>query len=162
VTPNESLERTRGRHGAKLIHRRARRSAQPLEYTVKFSQALVRAEMRSLAALFGVSLTLAVGYALLVRMSAGNYMASTSAVALTFLLSFLIGLIPVAIYGAPIYAWLQHKQFLTWPRVILLGALPGAVAVPFAWSFGATALACGVAVSCLTHGLSKGDGVGAV
>ncbi len=129
---------------------------------MKFSQVLVRAEMRSLAALFGVSLALAVGYALLVRMSAGNYMGPTSAAALTFQFSFLIGLVPVAIYGAPIYAWMQHKQFLTWPRVILLGALPGAVAVPFAWSFGATALACGVAVSCLTHGLSKRDGVGAL
>ena len=124
---------------------------------MKFSQALLRTEMRSLAALFGVSLAVAVGYAFLVWVNSGSYMGPTSAGALAFQFTFLFGLIPVAIYGAPLYAWMQHRGLLTWPRVVALGAVPGVVSVPFSWSFGATALACGVAVSCLTHGLAKQD-----
>jgi hypothetical protein len=124
---------------------------------VKFSQALLRTEMRSLVALFGVSLAAAAIYAFFVWMNAGSYMGPASAGVLTFQFTFLLGLVPVAIYGAPLYAWMQHRGLLTWPRIVALGALPGAVSVPFGWSLGATALTCGVAVSCLTHGLARLD-----
>jgi hypothetical protein len=124
---------------------------------VRFSQALLRTEMRSLASLFGVSLAVAVGYALLVWANSGSYTGPTSAGVLAFQFTFLFGLIPVAIYGAPLYAWMQHRGLLTWPKVVILGAVPGAVSVPFSWSFGVTALACGVAIACLTHGLAKQD-----
>jgi hypothetical protein len=115
--------------------------------------------MRSLAALLGVSLAVAIGYAVVVWVNPGSYMGLASATALTFQFTFLIGLVPVAIYGAPLYAWMQHRGILTWPKVVGLGALPGAVAIPFGWSFGVTALVCGVAVSCLTHSLAKQDAV---
>jgi hypothetical protein len=113
--------------------------------------------MRALAALTGVSLALAIGYPFIVWVKSVNPIGLGTAAALTFQAAFLVGLIPVAIYGAPLYTWLQRKQLLTWPRVVILGALPGAALVPFEWSFGAVAVPCGVAVSCLTHGLAKGD-----
>ena len=112
--------------------------------------------MRSLAALLGVSIVVATGYALFVWAGSG-YMGPANAALLSFQFTFLLGLAPVVIYGAPLYAWLQRNSLLTLPRVAALGALPGAIAVPFSVSLGATALACGVAVSCITHRLSKDD-----
>jgi hypothetical protein len=129
---------------------------------VKFSQVLLRTEMRSLAALLGVSLITALGYAFFVWTGSGSYMGPTSAGVLAFQFTFLIGFVPVAIYGAPLYAWLQHRRLLTWPRVIALGAFPGAISAPFAASFGTTVLACGVVVACLTHHQSKRDVAGAL
>jgi hypothetical protein len=110
---------------------------------------LIRAEIRALAALAAVSLALAIGYALSGSASAG---------AVTFQVAFVIGLAPVVIYGAPTYAWMQQRRALTWPRVVLLGALPGILSLPFALTLGLVALAAGVAVSCVTHRLSKRDG----
>jgi hypothetical protein len=118
--------------------------------------------MRALAALVGVSLALAAGYAFMVWAKSVSPIGLGSAAALTFQVAFLVGLIPVAIYGAPLYTWLQRKHLLTWPRVVILGALPGVVLVPFEWSFGAVAVPCGVAVSSLTHGFAKKDSAGAL
>ena len=115
--------------------------------------------MRSLAALFGVALVMAVGCAIVAWANFGSYMGSAGLGAMIFQLTFLLGLVPVAIYGAPLYTWMKRSGILTWPRVVALGALPGAVTVPFVWSYGATALVCGVAVSCLTHVLAKQDAV---
>ena len=107
---------------------------------------LIRAEIRALLALAAVSLVIAVGYAL---------SASAWTGVATFQVAFLIGLAPVMIYGAPTYAWMQQRRVLTWPRVVFLGALPGILSLPFALTFGLVALASGVAVSCVTHVLSK-------
>ena len=104
-------------------------------------------------------MVMAVGCAIVAWANFGNFMASFSLGAVIFQLTYLFGLVPVAIYGAPLYTWMKRSDSLTWPRVVALGTLPGAVTVPFVWSYGATALVCGVAVSCLTHVLAKQDAV---
>jgi hypothetical protein len=124
---------------------------------VTYSQALLRTEMRALAALSGVALAVALGYALISLALPGGYPSPFTLAALTFQFAFVCGLIPVAIYGAPIYTWMQRRRILSWPRVMALGALPGAAAVPFGWTFGAIALASGMSVSCLTHCLARND-----
>lgn len=116
---------------------------------MRFPPTLIPAEIRALVALAAVSLAMAVGYALSGSVSQGL---------VTFQVAFMIGLAPVVIYGAPIYAWMQRGRALTWPRVVLLGALPGTLLLPFSSTFGLVALAAGVAVSCATHRLSRRDG----
>lgn len=123
---------------------------------MSYVQAMLRVEMRALLALFTVSMVAAVGYAFALMFGSSAY-PPLSIGLLTLQFTFIIGLVPVAAVGAPIYTWMQLKRRATWPLVVALGALPGAVALPFAWSFGATALACGVAVSCLTHILARRD-----
>jgi hypothetical protein len=110
--------------------------------TMHYSKTLLRAEMWALAALAAVSLTLGVGYALADSIGTGI---------VTFQVAFVIGLAPVAMYGAPLYTWLHRQRLLTWPRVVAVGAVPGILSSPFSWTFGLVALAVGVAVACVLH-----------
>jgi hypothetical protein len=83
----------------------------------------------------------------------------------TFLLTMLIGLLPVLAYGAPIYALLQWKRIAFWPLALFIGGLPGFCAFAFGqlsdpdarilillsdWLFG-----CGIVISGTTHALNE-------
>ncbi len=85
---------------------------------------------------------------------------------LMFAAFYLFGLVPVAIYGAPAYALLEHHRRANWPYVIALGLVPA----PFIAMFGVMqpvpdtpgnirfALAfsmCGLVVASLTHLLCR-------
>lgn len=129
---------------------------------MRFWQALLRAEMRALAALVGVCGVFATGFSLTSLVTSGNHSSSPWEGLLAFQIAFIFGLVPAAIFGAPIYTWLQRKDALTWPRVIVLGAVPGLVSLPWGWTFGATVVLYGVAVSCMTHYLARGDADGAL
>lgn len=113
--------------------------------------------MRALASLLACSLLAAAFYTITTLVRPGGYAGPIPTGLLAFQFTFILGLVPVVLYGAPLYMWLQVKGRLSWPVVISLGAIPGTIALPFGWSFGVVAIGIGVAVSCLTHYLVKND-----
>lgn len=74
-----------------------------------------------------------------------------------------IGILPVLIYGAPLYALAEAKRRATWPMVILIGALPGAAFITLGWVvndasvgiIGTVALPSGLIVASCTHVICK-------
>jgi len=73
-----------------------------------------------------------------------------------FLYSITIGLLPVILYGAPLYAAAKFFQFLSWKLVITIGLLPGLVIYFFGeHELGLWFIALGVGVSILTHLFSE-------
>jgi hypothetical protein len=77
-----------------------------------------------------------------------------------FLYTIFFGVLPVILYGAPLYAFLRYKNMATWLSVVLAGVAPGIVM----YSIGARDLKSdltgwfiigGVVVSCVVHLLSS-------
>ena len=66
-------------------------------------------------------------------------------------LFFAVGFLPVLLYGAPAYTWLNQNGRARWWSALLVGMLPGVVILPLEPSIGAYALAAGGTVSLLTH-----------
>jgi hypothetical protein len=62
-----------------------------------------------------------------------------------------LGVLPVLIYGAPLYAFADAKRRATWPIVISIGALPGVVLFGLGALFDAMTLL--VAIVALPSGL---------
>lgn len=121
-----------------------------------YLQTLYRVETRAIASLFACALIVAVLFALedLSRTSGSGTAFPIAGVA--FQVTFLLGLVPVTVIGAPLYAWLQTTNRLSWKWVAALGIAPGAALVPFGASLGATAIACGIGVAVVTHYLARG------
>ncbi|MBS7458670.1 hypothetical protein [Coralloluteibacterium stylophorae] len=62
------------------------------------------------------------------------------------------GAIPALAVAAPIYAWLLHRRWASWPRVVALGIWPAAPLLAWSPQVAMTGLACGMFVACATHG----------
>jgi len=73
---------------------------------------------------------------------------------ITFVGTLLMGFLPVALLGAPLYVLLSHRRRPAWPTVLLLGTLPG-LAIVLDVELGIVSLICGIAIACLTHVLCK-------
>jgi hypothetical protein len=136
-------------------------------------QRLARVEMRGQLAL--LLLALVVSLTLFVAILAGfdGYWSMTLVdvrnIGLIFALTYLIGLAPVAIYGAPIYALIAQRWGAGWAAAGIIGAAPGfilllasalvsnhdIVALLLLW--GVIALLAGTAVAATTHALVRGD-----
>jgi len=69
-----------------------------------------------------------------------------------------LGILPVLIYGAPLYSFADAKRRATWPVVISIGTLPGVVLLGLGALFhsvillvGAVVLPSGLLVASCTH-----------
>ena len=80
--------------------------------------------------------------------------APLDAARLVFSYAGIIGLVAVVFYGAPAYAFLRHRLRASWAAVVVIGAAPGFVALPFD-SIGVWLIVGGVVVACLTHVLAR-------
>lgn len=129
-----------------------------------FWQMLWRVELRALVALLICAFLMAL-YGLVDSLRAS---AAGSAVVLTpldaawslFLYTLVFGLLPAAIYGAPVYTLLRHNGLASWLTVVLIGAAPSVVMFligerDLKSDMTGWFLICGVAVACLTHALSS-------
>jgi hypothetical protein len=65
------------------------------------------------------------------------------------------GLPIAALYGAPLYVFLMRNSTLTWPRILLVGALPSAFIVIFDREMALLFLISGVLVAAGTHFLMQ-------
>lgn len=114
-------------------------------------QRLARTELVALLALFVVAAGVA-GYAALQSTSASSSMLGPiQSAQLAFMGTLLFGGLPVALFGAPAYAWLSHRTKITWPTVVLLGVSPGAATFFLDTELGVICSVCGLSVSVLTH-----------
>jgi len=90
------------------------------------------------------------------------------------LFAYLCGILPVVLYGAPAYTYLEAKGRVTWRAVLLIGALPGAALLPISAlpsmrnsdispAMAAIVLLSGIFVAAATHIMraQKGSIVGA-
>jgi len=64
---------------------------------------------------------------------------------------FCFGLLPVALYGAPIYVALASRGKANWLSVLCVGLIPGILLVFIDRNLGLYGTVAGVAVSLLTH-----------
>ena len=68
-----------------------------------------------------------------------------------FLGTFLFGLVPVTLYGAPLYVWLSRTRRANWLSVSAVALVPGALLLLVQLEFGLFALLCGFPVAWLTR-----------
>jgi hypothetical protein len=128
-----------------------------------FTRRLLVAELQAQAALLACAVLVAAGLGLVALFAKGTAGHSAHEVASLLLLAaagtYVYGLLPVALYGAPLYAIADHLGRAKWLVVAAIGALPGAILVPFTLSGESTfsftgaivAIACGLFVSVATH-----------
>jgi hypothetical protein len=79
------------------------------------------------------------------------FQSSIDAAKFYFLNTLLIGVVPVAAVGAPIYFGLLRRARPRWLLVILLGVAPGLAALILDTLLGTIAMICGVIVAAVTH-----------
>ena len=61
--------------------------------------------------------------------------------------SLYVGSVVVVLFGAPIFTALARRNRASWPRVLIFGAIPGIMVLPFNWPLGLLFLLFGLAVS---------------
>jgi hypothetical protein len=121
-----------------------------------FVQRLWRSEVAGLGALTICAAAVAVyGFADAVRFGPTSLISPPDAAWMGFGYTAIIGVLPAVLYGAPIYALLAHTGRVSWAAVVVLGIVPGALALPFEAGLGGWALGCGLVVASITHVLMQ-------
>jgi len=121
---------------------------------MEYLRILLRVELHALAALSTCAAAVACWFMLVALLGETGSFRLWETGWNAFAYTFVVGVLPVILFGAPVYALLQAKGRLSWTLVVLLGLAPG-VALWFAErTLGAWFIGCGVAVACLTHLLS--------
>ena len=70
---------------------------------------------------------------------------------LGFAYTVAFGLLPVVLFGAPVYSVLLSRGKASWPTAVGLGVVPGLLLLLVAGGLGVWAIVCGLVASCLTH-----------
>ncbi|MEO7862491.1 MAG: hypothetical protein ABIU05_19065 [Nitrospirales bacterium] len=110
---------------------------------MNLAQQIIAVELAALTSLLIVSAVMGV-YAANIE---GNWNSAQFAFALTFI----FGTIPALVFGAPIYLLLLRGCMARWPYVLLLGVIPGSLALFFETSIGLLSIISGTLSSALTH-----------
>ena len=76
-----------------------------------------------------------------------NSFGLTASGLVTLSFSVIVGLPFIVLFGAPAYTLLVRYNRAKWPYVLLLGALPGLIALPFNWGLGLFFMAFGIPIS---------------
>ena len=119
---------------------------------------LLRVELAALFALLVVAGGMALyGAAMTTLYDESLFDAATSA-QLAFVYTLAIGVLPVAVIGAPGYVVLLRKRLARWPAVLALGVLPGVLALAIDVTLASWAVPCGAVVALLTHAMCRGLG----
>jgi hypothetical protein len=131
-----------------------------------FARRLLVAEVNGQAALMACAVLVATGYCLVglvITRSANSAHDMASMLLLFSVGTYLYGLLPVALYGAPLYALADHLGRATWLVVLAIGWVPGTILALFAitghsefgFSGAVLVVGCGVFVSVVTHVLFR-------
>jgi hypothetical protein len=140
------------------MHRRARRSAQPLDPAMTYSQVFRHVAMRAMLALLAWSVIITVAFALVALFSGNFTPVFRSATWFTFCVSFLVGSFILVAYGVPLYSCLSRRGRVEWSHILLLGAIPGVLSLALLGAYlGALIIVSGLIVSVTTHLLCTGD-----
>jgi len=125
-----------------------------------FLRLLGRAEMCAVVAAVIAAVFLGVGeWVQALTLSPGIFSPYEGA-RITFLYAATIGVPLAVVYGAPVYALLHHKGLASWPAILAIGILPGAVVSVLAEhdrQFGMWIAAGGLVTAFITHlGVRRG------
>jgi hypothetical protein len=116
-----------------------------------FSQRLVHVEAVALFSLFARIGFISALLAVLVVFSSQSDFKADEIVLVTVIGGGIVGVPLVALYGAPLYAYLCGRMQMSWPIALLVGAAPGLLLLP---TFGVDSImwaALGAAVALMTH-----------
>ncbi len=84
---------------------------------------------------------------------ANSLIGPASSAWLGFVYTVVFGAPVVVLFGAPIYYALLQRGIVRWPHILLVGSLPGLVALAGSISLGFFAILCGLTVASLTHAI---------
>jgi hypothetical protein len=90
----------------------------------------------------------------------GHFRNAVAVAGLALVSTFFLGIIPVAVVGAPIYAWLWIRGKRSFLYALLLGIAPGALLMPVEPSLAFLLGTFGPVVAVLTHAFCRGDDIG--
>lgn len=116
-----------------------------------FRRQLARTELVALAALLGVAASLAAFVAIRTAAFPGDPLGPFGAAAAVGGYTLAIGFVPVALLGAPLYAWLRSMGRASWGAALCIGLAPGLVLLLVASDLGSWAMGCGTVVALVTH-----------
>ena len=119
-----------------------------------FLQHLAKTEAVAIAALLVVAAALAVLFAVRAA-SPADILSPIGAALVVFAYTMAIGCVPVAVFGAPLYAWLLFHGRSSWAAAIAIGLLPGLVLLLVAIDLGLWSMGCGAAVALATHAVCR-------
>jgi hypothetical protein len=118
----------------------------------RYRNHLAKAELASLAALLIVAVAFAGVAAFQVWAHPANQLFGlTATAALFFGYTFLIGLFPVALFGAPLYAKLAYMGKASWLSALTIGIVPGLLFLFVAKDLALYSIVGGVVISLATH-----------
>ena len=120
---------------------------------MSFADLLWRVEVRALMALAICSALVALYMSVVSTVfgAASVAQAMTSVASLMFMGTFMFGFLPTAAWGAPAYAYLLNRSKATWPRVLLVGSVPGLLLAPFSVDIAKLVILCGLIIASITH-----------
>jgi hypothetical protein len=117
-----------------------------------FLQRLWRSELATLGALLAsAAIVGCLGFVDSVRAGKASLLPPADAAWIGFAYTMVLGALPALLYGAPAYALLAQAGRASWSTTLLIGLVPGLLALLVETSLGVWALGCGVAVACATH-----------
>jgi hypothetical protein len=111
---------------------------------------LVGTEVAALASLF-VAAALMAAYGLVDATRSPGMISAAGSAQIGFFGTLLFGVLPVTLFGAPIYVWLARANLATWLSVSALGFLPSALLALVDLELAFLALLCGPTIAWLTH-----------
>ena len=120
-----------------------------------FRRQLAKTELVALAIFAGVVACLAALSAIRAASSPGDLFSPLGAAVAVAGFTLAVGFVAVALFGAPIYAWLQFKGKASWAAAFCLGLAPGIALSFVALDLGFLAMGCGLVVGLATHAICR-------
>jgi hypothetical protein len=120
---------------------------------MSFLKQLAKAELVAIAALVIAGAALAGLSAWQASLSTDSLLGVGGSARMVFLYTLIIGCLPVALFGAPLYSVLRHLHKVSWPRAVAIGIVPGAVLSLIDLELGFLGVLCGAFISSATHAI---------
>src|SRR5699024_6658570 len=93
---------------------------------MQLAKQLLKTEAAGLLALVAAAAMTAAHAAYEASVQSG-FFPPAGAASVLFLGTLILGFLPVAVFGAPVYVWLQRRRRATWANVLAVGVVPGIV-----------------------------------
>ena len=122
---------------------------------MKLVRRLTITEFFAVTALVVVGSALSGLSALIASLAESSALSVVDSAKIVFTTVFLIGSLPVILFGAPLYTLLLYFNKVTWTAVLAIGATPGLCLLLFEIEIGLYSLVCGLLVATITHALSR-------
>ena len=123
---------------------------------MKFAHRLAKTEVFSLCALIVAASVLACASAAQVAFAVDPLISPGASAGLVFAYTLIIGVLPVVVVGAPVYAIVGHLYHrVRWYIALCIGLAPGLLALAYEVHLGLWSIAGGIIVSLVTHAFWK-------